>query len=55
MLRAIVGKCEKNLAVRFPGEIAKAAKLSDGERVEIEARDGDIAGVARRRRNARRP
>ncbi|MGH7052878.1 MAG: hypothetical protein ACREFA_03555 [Stellaceae bacterium] len=26
----------KNLAVRFPGEVVKAARLRDGERVEIE-------------------
>ena len=42
MAQATVGKWGKNLAVRFPGEIAKAARLSDGERVQIEARDGDI-------------
>ncbi len=42
MPQATVGKWGKNLAVRFPGEIAKAARLSDGERVEIEALDGDI-------------
>jgi len=40
--QATVGKWGKNLAVRFPGEIARAASLSDGERVQIEARDGDI-------------
>jgi len=37
-----VGKWGKNLAVRFPGEIVKAAGLSEGERVEIETRNGDI-------------
>ena len=37
-----VGKWGKNLAVRFPVEIAREAGLSEGERVEIEARDGDI-------------
>jgi antitoxin MazE len=42
MAQATVGKWGKNLAVRVPGEIARAARLSDGERVEIEARDGDI-------------
>jgi antitoxin component of MazEF toxin-antitoxin module len=42
MAQATVGKWGKNLAIRFPLEIAKAARLSDGERVEIEARDGDI-------------
>lgn len=40
-------KVGKNLAVRFPGEVAKAAQLRDGEHVEIAARDGDI--VIRRR------
>jgi antitoxin component of MazEF toxin-antitoxin module len=40
--QATVGKWGKNLAIRFPLEIAKAARLSDGERVEIEARAGDI-------------
>lgn len=42
MPQVTVGRWGKNLAVRFPGEIAEAARLSDGERVEIEARDGDI-------------
>ena len=42
MSEVIVGKWGKNLAVRIPGEVAKAARLSDGERVEIEALDGDI-------------
>ncbi len=42
MLQVTVGKWGKNLAVRFPGEIVKAAGLKDGERVQIEARDGDI-------------
>lgn len=42
MPRVTVGKWGKNLAVRFPGEIADAARLSDGERVQIETRDGDI-------------
>ncbi|MGH7813852.1 MAG: AbrB/MazE/SpoVT family DNA-binding domain-containing protein [Candidatus Binataceae bacterium] len=39
---ATVGKWGKNLAIRFPGEIAKAAGLNGGEQVEIEARGGDI-------------
>lgn len=42
MSQVTVGKWGKNLAVRFPGEIVKAAGLKDGERVQIEARDGDI-------------
>jgi antitoxin component of MazEF toxin-antitoxin module len=42
MARATVGKWGRNLAIRVPHEVAKAAGLSDGERVEIEAHDGDI-------------
>ncbi len=42
MSQARVGKWGNNLAVRFPLEIARASGLSDGERVEIEALDGDI-------------
>jgi antitoxin MazE len=42
MSQAIVGRWGKSLAVRLPGEVAKAAGISDGERVEVEARDGDI-------------
>lgn len=37
-----VGKWGKNLAVRIPGEIAKDARLSHGERLEIDTHDGDI-------------
>jgi antitoxin MazE len=42
MSQVTIGKWGKNLAVRFPGEIVKAAGLSDGERVEIETQDGNI-------------
>ena len=42
MRLAAIGRWGKNLAVRFPLEIARAAGLSEGEQVEIEARDGDI-------------
>jgi len=42
MSQVIVGKWGKNLAVRLPNEIAKAAALSGGERVELEARGGNI-------------
>ena len=42
MSQVTVGKWGKNLAIRFPGEIVKAAGLSDGEHVEIETHDGDI-------------
>ncbi len=42
MSQSTVGKWGKNLAVRFPGEIVRSTGLSDGERVEIEAQNGDI-------------
>ena len=42
MSQVTVGKWGRNLAIRFPGEIAKAAGLSGGERVEIEMHDGAI-------------
>ena len=42
MSQVTVGRWGKSLAIRLPGEIAKAAGISDGERVEIEARDADI-------------
>jgi antitoxin MazE len=37
-----VGKWGKNLAIRFPSEVAKASKLRDGERVDIQTRDDEI-------------
>ena len=42
MGQVIIGRWGKNLAVRFPGEIAEEAGLSLGDRVEVEVRDGDI-------------
>lgn len=42
MPQVIVGRWGKNLAIRVPGEIARAAGLRDGERVEIEAHDAEI-------------
>jgi antitoxin component of MazEF toxin-antitoxin module len=42
MVQVKVGKWGNNLAVRLPGEIVQAARLHDGERVEIEEHDGDI-------------
>lgn len=42
MAQVTVGKWGKNLAVRLPGEIAKAAGLTNGERVEIKTHHGDI-------------
>jgi antitoxin MazE len=42
MTHIIVGRWGKNLAVRFPGGIARAAGLTEGERVEIETHGGEI-------------
>jgi antitoxin MazE len=37
-----IGRWGKNLALRLPSEIAKAVRLSDGERVEVETKGGNI-------------
>ena len=42
MSEVTVGRWGKNLAVRVPREIANASGLREGERVRLEARDGDI-------------
>lgn len=42
MSEARVGKWGKSLAVRIPGDIATAAGVREGERVEVEARNGEI-------------
>ena len=42
MSKILVGKWGKNLAIRFPGEIAEAAGLTEGERVEIVIENGQI-------------
>jgi len=42
MSHSIVGKWGKNLAIRVPMDVARAAGLADGEKVEIEACDGDL-------------
>jgi antitoxin MazE len=42
MSQATVGRWGKNLAIRVPSEVARKAGLADGERVEIQAQDGDI-------------
>ncbi len=42
MATVTVGKWGKNLAVRLPGEVANSAGIKDGERVQIETRDGEI-------------
>jgi antitoxin MazE len=47
MPHSVVGKWGKNLAIRVPMDVARAAGLVDGEKVEIETLDGDI--VVRRR------
>jgi antitoxin MazE len=47
MPHSVVGKWGKNLAIRVPMEIARAAGLTDGEKVEVETQDGDM--VVRRR------
>ena len=43
MAQVTVGRWGNNLAVRLPGEIVDAIKLRDGERVEIDAQDGEVA------------
>ncbi len=42
MPRATVGRWGKTLAIRVPAEVARATGLSDGEQVEVEAREDDI-------------
>lgn len=37
MTRVVVGRWGKNLAIRFPAEVAESAHLKEGERVEIAA------------------
>ena len=52
MPHSVVGRWGKNLAIRVPMEVARAAGLIDGEKVEVEAQDGDIV-VRRREARAR--
>ena len=52
MSHSVIGKWGKNLAIRVPMEIARAAGLTDGEKVEVETQDGDIV-VRRREAGAR--
>jgi antitoxin MazE len=42
MVQVTIGKWGNSLAVRLPGEVVQAAGWHDGERVDIEAQDGDI-------------
>lgn len=42
MSRAIIGKWGKSLAVRVPGDVARAAGLREGDTVDVERIDGTI-------------
>jgi len=42
MSHSTVGRWGKNLAIRFPGEIVRAAGVREGEQVEIEARGHEV-------------
>jgi antitoxin MazE len=42
MPRAVIGRWGKNLAIRFPADVAQAADLRDGERVEIAASKDEV-------------
>jgi len=55
MSQTTVGRWGKNLAIRVPLDVAKRTGLIDGERVEVEAQDGDIVirrPIARARKAA---
>jgi antitoxin component of MazEF toxin-antitoxin module len=41
-IEATVGTWGKSLAVRIPLDVVRSAGLSDGEKVEIEVKNGDI-------------
>jgi antitoxin MazE len=42
MSEMVVGKWGKNLAVRLPGVVASEIGLKEGERVEVETRNGEV-------------
>lgn len=42
MSHITVGRWGKNLAIRFPGEIANAVGIREGEQVEIDTRGEEI-------------
>jgi antitoxin component of MazEF toxin-antitoxin module len=42
MTQAVIGRWGKNLAVRFPADIAKTAGLDDGQTVEIIAQEDEL-------------
>jgi antitoxin component of MazEF toxin-antitoxin module len=48
MSQVVIGRWGKNLAIRFPGEVAEAAGFSEGEKVDVEEHEGNI--VIRRTR-----
>jgi antitoxin MazE len=43
MSRAIVGRWGKSLAVRLPSDVAAAAGIAEGQRVDVIAQNGEIA------------
>jgi antitoxin component of MazEF toxin-antitoxin module len=42
MSEAVIGRWGNNLAIRFPADIAKAAGLDDGQRVEIVSHENEV-------------
>ena len=42
MPQAVIGKWGNSLALRLPSAVVDAAQVRDGERVNVEARDGNI-------------
>ncbi len=42
MSQMVVGRWGKSLAVRIPADVAEAAGIAEGERVEIETHDAEI-------------
>ena len=42
MSKAIIGRWGKNLAIRFPADVAKAAGFGDGDRVDVLPQKGKI-------------
>ena len=42
MTQATLGRWGKNLAVRLPLDVVRATGLHNGDKVEVEARGGDI-------------
>jgi antitoxin MazE len=43
---AVLGKWGRNIGVRLPSEVVKAAGLRNGERVDVEARGADADAIA---------